>query len=73
MHLWDDWERSVWETGRPERCAQDLSDEELVNLLAVAPADDATARALKQEALIRLHRFPRADRGQAVEPAARKR
>lgn len=71
MDLWDQWERSVSETGRPERVAMDLSDEELVNLLAVADEDDATTRALKQEALQRLHRFPRADRGHVVEPAAR--
>lgn len=55
--------------GKPERRAQELSDEELVNLLVAAPLGDATTRVLKQEALMRLHRAPRADRGDVREPA----
>lgn len=70
MELWDEWEQQVIARGKPERCAQELSDEELVNLLAAAPEREATARVLKQEALMRLHRAPRADRGSVREPAA---
>jgi len=64
VDLWDQWERQLQATGRPDRLAQELSDEELVNLLAAKPDSNAprAALALKQEALRRLHRVPRADR-----------
>lgn len=70
VQLWDEWERQVLAQGKPERCAQALSDEELVNLLAAAPLEEPTTRILKQEALTRLHRAPRADRGRDGETAA---
>ena len=66
--LWDQWERELQTSGRPDRLAQELSDEELVNLLAAAPTQNEppnVARALKQEALRRLHRAHRPERSTA--------
>lgn len=66
MDLWDEWQLNLRD-GRPDRAAEALSDEELVNLLAACPDDllrSPATRALKQEALERLHRAPRADRPQ---------
>ena len=62
--LWDEWQQSMRD-GRPDRAAEALSDEELINLLAACPDDlmrSPATRALKQEAMERLHRAPRADR-----------
>ena len=71
VDLWDRWERQLQTSGRPDRLATELSDEELVNLLAAKPSDHVpppAAIALKQEALRRLHRAHRPDRGNLREP-----
>lgn len=66
MDLWDEWDRDLRSAGnRPDRLAQELTDEELVNLLTAQPDTFAAAnaaRALKQEALRRLHNARRPDR-----------
>lgn len=64
MDLWEDWQQNLRD-GRADRAAETLSDEELINLLAACPDDllkSPATRVLKQEALQRLHRTPRADR-----------
>lgn len=71
MDLWDQWERQLQASGRPDRLARELSDEELVNLLAAKPIHNVPPNAelaLKQECLRRLHQAHRPDRGHASEP-----
>lgn len=67
---WDAWDDRLIQRGGPERLAQDLTDEELLNLLASEAGHGRRAQKsiLKQEALDRLHRAQRSDRGQVGEP-----
>ena len=70
MDIWDEWERQLQTSGRPDRLAQELSDEALVNLLAAKPSDNVPPPAeiaLKQECLRRLHMAHRPDRGHVRE------
>ena len=69
---WRAWEDEVRQTGRPDRVARELTDEELVNLLAARGADEnpIERHVLKQEALERLHRAHEAHRAPARTSAA---
>lgn len=54
--LWRGWDDLCDRTGRPSRVAKELTDAELLNLLASAdPARDIERNILKDEANRRLH------------------
>lgn len=55
--LWDDWDRRVKSSGRPHRVASDLTDAELVRLLASETNGRSMERRLLSDELFqRLHR-----------------
>lgn len=57
--LWDDWDRRVKDTGRPTRVAKDLTDAELVRLLAAETTGRRhERRVLCDELFARLARPP---------------
>lgn len=66
--LWDDWDRRVSRTGRPSRVASDLTDAELVRLLAAETrgraherrvlCDELFARLARAHGEPQAHRFP---------------
>lgn len=57
--LWDQWDRRVRDTGRPSRVASDLTDAELVRLLAAETKGRAyERRVLCDELFMRLNRLP---------------
>lgn len=55
--LWDQWDRRVRDTGRPSRVANDLTDAELVRMLAAETKGRAfERRVLCDELFARLNR-----------------
>lgn len=57
--LWDHWDRRVKDSGRPSRVASDLTDAELVRLLATETSGRAHERRLLcDELFTRLQRPP---------------